>query len=85
MYTTSKEMILAAQRGGYAVPAFNFENMKMVQAILAAAEETASPVLLQTTLHHQIHDASAGLCHGKGGGGRRARARLPASRSLREL
>lgn len=49
MYTTSKEMILAAQRGGYAVPAFNFENMEMVQAILAAAEETASPVLLQTT------------------------------------
>lgn len=49
MYTTSKEMILAAQRGGYAVPAFNFENMEMVQAILAAAEETGSPVLLQTT------------------------------------
>ena len=34
MYTTSKEMILAAQRGGYAVPAFNFENMEMVQAII---------------------------------------------------
>lgn len=49
MYTTSKEMILAAQRGGYAIPAFNFENMEMLQAILAAAEELASPVLLQTT------------------------------------
>lgn len=49
MYTTSKEMILAAQRGGYAIPAFNFENMEMLQAILAAAEELGSPVLLQTT------------------------------------
>lgn len=49
MYTTSKEMILAAQRGGYAIPAFNFENMEMLQAILAAAEELGSPVMLQTT------------------------------------
>ena len=49
MYTTSKEMILAAQCGGYAIPAFNFENMEMLQAILAAAEELGSPVLLQTT------------------------------------
>ena len=86
MYTTSKEMILAAQRGGYAIPAFNFENMEMLQAILAAAEELGSPVLLQTTpLHAQIHDAAAGLCHGKGGGGCRARARSAAPRSLREL
>lgn len=49
MYTTSKEMIYAAKRGGYAVPAFNCENLEMVQAIIAAAEEMRSPVLLQTT------------------------------------
>ncbi len=49
MYTTSKEMINAAKRGGYAVPAFNFENLEMVQAIIAAAEEMKSPVMLQTT------------------------------------
>lgn len=49
MYTTSKELIYAAKRGGYAVPAFNFENLEMVQAIIAAAEEMKSPVLLQTT------------------------------------
>ena len=46
---TSKEMLLAAQRGGYAVGAFNVENMEMVQAVIAAAEELRSPVLLQTT------------------------------------
>ena len=49
MYTTSKEMILKAREGGYAVPAFNAENLEMVQAIVAAAEELRSPVMIQTT------------------------------------
>lgn len=49
MYTTSKEMIETARRGGYAVPAFNAENLEMVQAIIAAAEEMKSPVMIQTT------------------------------------
>ena len=49
MYTTSKEMILRAREGRYAVPAFNAENMEMVQAIVAAAEEMKSPVMIQTT------------------------------------
>ena len=49
MYTTSKEMILKAREGRYAVPAFNAENMEMVQAIVAAAEEMRSPVMIQTT------------------------------------
>ena len=49
MYTTSKEMILEARRGGYAVPAFNAENLEMVQAIIEAAEEARSPVMIQTT------------------------------------
>lgn len=49
MYTTSKEMILKAREGCYAVPAFNAENMEMVQAIVAAAEEMRSPVMIQTT------------------------------------
>lgn len=46
---TTKNMLLDAQRGGYAVGAFNVENMEMVQAVVAAAEEMRSPVLLQTT------------------------------------
>ena len=49
MYTTSKEMILKAREGRYAVPAFNAENMEMVQAIVAAAEDMRSPVMIQTT------------------------------------
>ena len=46
---TSKELLLDAQRNHYAVGAFNVENMEMVQAVVAAAEELSSPVILQTT------------------------------------
>lgn len=48
-FVTSKEIILKAQKGGYAIGAFNVENMEMAMAVVAAAEETASPVLIQTT------------------------------------
>ena len=46
---TSKQMLLDAQQGGYAVGAFNVENMEMVEAVIAAAEELNAPVILQTT------------------------------------
>lgn len=46
---TSKKMLLDAQAGKYAVGAFNAENMEMVQAIIAAAEELQAPVMIQTT------------------------------------
>ena len=46
---TTKQLLLDAQKGGYAVGAFNVENMEMVQAVVAAAEELRSPVLMQTT------------------------------------
>ena len=46
---TSKKMLLDAQKGGYAVGAFNVENMEMVKAVIAAAEELNAPVILQTT------------------------------------
>ena len=50
---TSKEMLAKAQKGGYAVGAFNAENMEMVKAIIQAAEELNCPVILQ---HAQSHD-----------------------------
>lgn len=49
MLTTTKQLLLDAQKGGYAVGAFNVENMEMVQAVVAAAEELQSPVIMQTT------------------------------------
>jgi fructose-bisphosphate aldolase class II len=38
-----------AMRGGYAIPAFNFNNMEQLQAIVAASVETKSPVILQVS------------------------------------
>ncbi|HJC50345.1 MAG TPA: class II fructose-1,6-bisphosphate aldolase [Candidatus Anaerostipes avistercoris] len=49
MLTTTKEILRKAQEGHYAVGAFNVENMEMVQAVLEAAEELRSPVIMQTT------------------------------------
>ncbi|MDY3251146.1 MAG: class II fructose-bisphosphate aldolase [Candidatus Choladocola sp.] len=46
---TSEKMLKDAQAGGYAVGAFNVENMEMVKAVIAAAEELRAPVMLQTT------------------------------------
>lgn len=46
---TTKKMLLDAQKGQYAVGAFNVENMEMVMAVIEAAEELHSPVIMQTT------------------------------------
>ena len=46
---TTKEMLLNAQKENYAVGAFNVENMEMVMAVMEAAEELKSPVIMQTT------------------------------------
>ena len=46
---TTKEMLLDAQKNGYAVGAFNVENMEMVMAVISAAEEMNAPVIMQTT------------------------------------
>lgn len=46
---TTKQMLLDAQKGRYAVGAFNVENMEMVMAVIQAAQELNAPVILQTT------------------------------------
>lgn len=49
MLVTGKEILVDAQENGYAVGAFNVNNMEIVQAIIEAAEETNSPVILQAS------------------------------------
>ena len=46
---TTKEMFAAAYKGGYAVGAFNVNDMEMIQAIVEAANECRSPVILQVS------------------------------------
>ena len=45
----TREMFAKAIKGGYAVPAFNFNNMEQLQAIIQATVETKSPVILQVS------------------------------------
>ena len=45
----TREMFAKAINGGYAIPAFNFNNMEQLQAIISAAAETKSPVILQVS------------------------------------
>ena len=45
----TREMFAKAVAGGYAIPAFNFNNMEQLQAIIQAAAETKSPVILQVS------------------------------------
>ena len=46
---TSEKMLKDARNGGYAVAAFNIENMEMTKAIVAGAEELNAPVILQVS------------------------------------
>ena len=45
----TRDMFAKAIKGGYAIPAFNFNNMEQMQAIIQACVETSSPVILQVS------------------------------------
>lgn len=45
----TRDMFAKAIKGGYAIPAFNFNNMEQLQAIIKASAETKSPVILQVS------------------------------------
>ena len=45
----TREMFKRAINGGWAVPAFNFNNLEQLQAIITACSETKSPVIIQVS------------------------------------
>ena len=45
----TREMFKRAIKGGYAIPAFNFNNLEQLQAIIKASSELRSPVILQVS------------------------------------
>ena len=45
----TKEMFARAIKGGWAVPAFNFNNLEQLQAIIQASSNLKSPVILQVS------------------------------------
>ena len=49
MLISSKSIIKRAQRGRYAVGAFNVYNIETLQAVMRAAEKLRSPIIIQTS------------------------------------
>lgn len=49
MLVTTKEMFKKAYDGGYAIGAFNVNNMEIIQGITEAASELKSPLILQVS------------------------------------
>lgn len=45
----TREMFKKAVDGGYAIPAYNFNNLEQLQAIIMACAETSSPVIIQVS------------------------------------
>ena len=83
MLVSAKEMLQKAKAGHYAVGQFNINNLEWTKAILTAAEETKSPVILGVSegagnRHCPSHHQPAGkrsqvrpeLCAQSGGAGR---------------
>ncbi len=48
-FVNTKEMFKDAMKNGYAVPAYNFNNMEQLQAIITACVRSRSPVILQVS------------------------------------
>jgi len=45
----TREMMAKAMKGGYAIPAYNFNNLEQLQAVLLGCAESRSPVILQVS------------------------------------
>lgn len=48
-FVNTREMFKKAMKEGYAVPAYNFNNMEQLQAIISACVKSRSPVILQVS------------------------------------
>ncbi len=60
---TTKEMFKKAYEGGYAVGAFNVNNMEIIQGIVEAAQETKAPLILQVSAGARKYAKPAYLKH----------------------
>ncbi len=45
----TREMFAKAMAGGYAIPAYNFNNLEQLQAIIGGCAESKSPVIIQVS------------------------------------
>ena len=63
MITSVKEILAKAKEGGYAVGAFNTVNLETTRAIVEAAQEMKSPVIIQITEKTMEYAGGRGIFH----------------------
>ena len=65
----TREMFAKAMAGGYAIPAYNFNNLEQLQAIVTACAESRSPVIIQVSKGARDYaNADHAALHGDGCG-----------------
>ena len=57
----TRDMFSRAVKSGWAVPAFNFNNLEQLQAIITASSELRSPVILQVLNMQTLHFSATWL------------------------
>ena len=58
-----RQLLDEASKGGYGVGAFNVNNMEQIQAIMEAAKETHSPVIIQASRGARSYSQDKFLYH----------------------
>jgi fructose-bisphosphate aldolase class II len=83
-FSNTKKMFENAYKGKYAIPAYNFNNMEQIQAIVTACFESQSPVILQVSKGARSY-ADADLLKGMGKGVIDMMKRLAKEKKLKEI
>jgi fructose-bisphosphate aldolase class II len=83
-FSNTKKMFKDAYRGGYAIPAYNFNNMEQIQAIVLACLETQSPVIMQVSAGARKY-ADSDLLKGMAQGAVNMMKRVAKEKNLKEI
>jgi fructose-bisphosphate aldolase class II len=83
-FVNTKEMLRKAYDGGYAAPAYNFNNMEQIQAIIIACLKTQSPVIMQVSAGARKY-ADTDLLKGMAGGAINMMKRMAKELKLKEI
>lgn len=83
-FVNTKEMFKKAYEGKYAIPAYNFNNMEQIQAIVLACLETQSPVILQVSAGARKY-ADADMLKGMAKGAVEMMKRVAKEKGLKEI
>jgi fructose-bisphosphate aldolase class II len=83
-FSNTKKMFEDAYKGGYAIPAYNFNNMEQIQAIVLACLETQSPVIMQVSAGARKY-ADNDLLKGMAQGAVNMMKRIAKEKNLKEI